>query len=185
MLVVLTFQIPKTEWWTQNSRGGWQAKYRRTNPVKHRAYITARNQLRGVPRPSHWPVRVIARISPLTHGRFDPENAAPMVKAILDAITLTGWWPDDNSRYVTGPDYRPGPTSGNGYIITIIIQEAEGNIMTEQERTDAIIMLSSLSQQSYQAITTAKKMDAEQLVKDVHGIIDDAQKIITMIETAD
>lgn len=57
--------------------------------------------------------------------------------------------------------------------------------MTEQERTDAIIMLSNLSQQSYQAITTAKKMDAEQLVKDVQGIIDDAQKIIHMIETAD
>lgn len=57
--------------------------------------------------------------------------------------------------------------------------------MTEQERTDAIIMLSQLSQKSYQAITTAKKMDAEQLVKDVHGIIDSAQKIIHMIETAD
>lgn len=57
--------------------------------------------------------------------------------------------------------------------------------MTEQERTDAIIMLSQLSQQSYQAITTAKKMDANQLVKDVQGIIDYAQKIITMIETAD
>ena len=57
--------------------------------------------------------------------------------------------------------------------------------MTEQERTDAIIMLSNISQQSYKAITTAKKMDAKALVKDVHGIIDDAQKIITMIETAD
>lgn len=57
--------------------------------------------------------------------------------------------------------------------------------MTEQERTDAIIMLSSLSQQSYNAITTAKKMDVEQLVKDVQGIIDGAQKIITMIKTAD
>ena len=56
--------------------------------------------------------------------------------------------------------------------------------MSEQERTDAIIMLSNISQQSYKAITTAK-MDAEQLVKDVHGIIDDAQKIIHMIETAD
>ena len=57
--------------------------------------------------------------------------------------------------------------------------------MTEQERTDAIIMLSSLSQQSYNAITTAKKMDAGQLVKDVQGIIDDAQTIIHMIKTAD
>ena len=124
--IVLTFRIPKSEWWTQNRRGAWQAKYRQTSAVKRRAYILARDQLRGVPRPSHWPVRVIARVSPLTHGRFDPENAAPMVKAILDAITLTSWWPDDNSTYVTGPDYRRGEPSGNDkYAITIIIQESE------------------------------------------------------------
>ena len=57
--------------------------------------------------------------------------------------------------------------------------------MTEQERTDAIIMLSNISQQSYKAITTAKKMDAKALVKDVNTIIDDAQTIVHMIETAD
>lgn len=126
MRIELAFEIPKNEWWTQNRRGAWQMGYRRTSAVKQRAYILARNQLRGVPRPSHWPVRVIARISPLTHGRFDPENAAPMVKAILDAITLTGWWPDDNSLYVTGPDYRRGDPIGSGrYAITIIIQESE------------------------------------------------------------
>ena len=126
MRAELTFEIPKSDWWTQNRRGAWQAKYRRTSAVKRRAYVLARNQLRGVPRPSHWPVRVIAKISPLTHGRFDPENAAPMVKAILDAITMTGWWPDDNSAYVTGPDYRPGEPSANGrYTITITIQESE------------------------------------------------------------
>ena len=124
--IVLTFRIPKSEWWTQNRRGAWQAKYRRTSAVKQRAYILARNQLQRVPRPSHWPVRVIAKISPLTHGRFDPENAAPMIKAILDAITGTGWLPDDNSTYVTGPDYRRGEPSGNDeYAITIIIQESE------------------------------------------------------------
>ena len=126
MRAELTFEIPKNEWWTQNRRGAWQAKYRRTSAVKRRAYILARNQLRGVPRPSHWPVRVIAKISPLTHGRFDPENAAPMVKAILDAITMIGWWPDDNSTYVTGPDYRRGdPSANNKYAITVIIQEPE------------------------------------------------------------
>ena len=57
--------------------------------------------------------------------------------------------------------------------------------MTEQERTDAIIMLSNISQQAYKAITTAKKMDAKALVKDVNTIIDDARKIVHMVETAD
>lgn len=54
--------------------------------------------------------------------------------------------------------------------------------MTQQERTDAIIMLSNISQQAYNAmITTAKKMDAEALVKDVNTIIDYAQTIVHMI----
>ena len=66
------------------------------------------------------------RVSVVVPMYNEVENAAPMVKAILDAITMTGWWPDDNSTYVTGPDYRPGEPSVSGrYAITIIIQEPE------------------------------------------------------------
>lgn len=77
--------------------------------------------------PTKWPVHVTAIIHPLTHGRFDPENAAPMVKAILDAITQADFWPDDNARYVVGPDYRLGePSTEKGvYHITIRIEEEE------------------------------------------------------------
>lgn len=81
----------------------------------------------GHHRPQHFPVHVIAIIHPLTHGRFDPENAAPMVKAILDALTDTGFWPDDDSKHIIGPDYRGGePSIRKGwYRITIRIEEEE------------------------------------------------------------
>ena len=95
-----TIDVLKAYWWTQNKRGDWRAKYRRTSVVKRRAYLTYRSLINSgkLKPPTKWPVHVTAIIHPLTHGRFDPENAAPMVKAILDAITQSGYWPDDRPR---------------------------------------------------------------------------------------
>ena len=93
--------IPRDEWWTQNRRGHWRVKFAHTSAVKQRAVAFARFWLQnGHHRPQHFPVHVTAIIHPLTHGRFDPENAAPMVKAILDALTDTGFWPDDDSKHL-------------------------------------------------------------------------------------
>ena len=95
--------IPRDEWWTQNRRGHWRVKFAHTSAVKQRAMAFARFWLQnGHHRPQHFPVHVTAIIHPLTHGRFDPENAAPMVKAILDALTDTGFWPDDDSKHIIG-----------------------------------------------------------------------------------
>ena len=120
--------ISRQLWWTQNRRSRiWVVPYQRKKQVKAAAYLTFRGLINSgqLVRPSHWPVHVTAIIHPLTHGRFDPENAAPMVKAILDAITQSGYWPDDNARYVVGPDYRLGqPSDEKGvYHITIRIEE--------------------------------------------------------------
>lgn len=124
-----TIDVLKAYWWTQNKRGDWRAKYRRTSVVKRRAYLTYRSLINSgkLQKPEHWPVHVTAIIHPLTHGRFDPENAAPMVKAILDGITQSGYWPDDNADYVLGPDYRLGePSTEKGvYHITIRIEEED------------------------------------------------------------
>lgn len=124
-----TIDVQKAYWWTQNKRGDWRAKYRRTSVVKRRAYLTYRSLINSgkLKPPAKWPVHVTAIIHPITHGRFDPENAAPMVKAILDGITQSGYWPDDNAEYVLGPDYRLGePSTEKGvYHITIRIEEEE------------------------------------------------------------
>lgn len=106
--------ISKPLWWTQNRRSrSWAVPYRRKKLVKTMSLLTFRNLINGgkLQKPEHWPVHVTAIIHPLTHGRFDPENAAPMVKAILDGITQSGYWPDDNAKYVVGPDYRLGEPS--------------------------------------------------------------------------
>ena len=99
--------------------------------TRRRALLAARDAInRGaLDRPTRWPVRVIAVIHPLTHGRFDPENAAPMVKAVIDALTTAGIWPDDDGTHITGPDYRPGdPSEEPGwYRIDIEITEGEAS----------------------------------------------------------
>lgn len=122
--------ISKQLWWTQNKRSkSWQVPYKRKQAVKAIAFVTIRDLLNSgkMHRPTRWPVHVTAIIHPLTHGRFDPENAAPMVKAILDGITQSGYWPDDNADYVLGPDYRLGePSVEKGvYHITIRIEATE------------------------------------------------------------
>lgn len=119
--------ISRQLWWTQNRRAkSWVQPYRRKKQVKAAAYLTFRSLLNSgrLQKPDSWPVHVTATIHPLTHGRFDPENAAPMVKAILDAGTQAGIWPDDNADYITGPDYRIGePSTEKGvYHITITIE---------------------------------------------------------------
>lgn len=122
--------ISKPLWWTQNRRSrSWAVPYRRKKLVKTMSLLTFRNLINSgkLQKPEHWPVHVTAIIHPLTHGRFDPENAAPMVKAILDGITQSGYWPDDNADYVLGPDCRLGePSTEKGvYHITIRIEEEE------------------------------------------------------------
>lgn len=129
--------IPRDEWWTQNRRGHWRVKFAHTSAVKQRAMAFARFWLQnGHHRPQHFPVHVTAIIHPLTHGRFDPENAAPMVKAILDALTDTGVWPDDDSKHIIGPDYRCGePSIRKGwYRITIRIENAMRGCPTKTVR---------------------------------------------------
>lgn len=122
--------ISRQLWWTQNRRSrSWAVPYARKKQVKASAHLTFRSLINSgkLQKPEHWPVHVTAIIHPLTHGRFDPENAAPMVKAILDGITQSGYWPDDNAAYVLGPDYRLGePSVEKGvYRITIRIEDAE------------------------------------------------------------
>lgn len=122
--------IDKRSWWTQNRRSrSWVVPYARKKQVKAKSLLIFRSLINSgkLQKPEHWPVHVTAIIHPLTHGRFDPENAAPMVKAILDALTDTGFWPDDDSKHIIGPDYRGGePSIRKGwYRITIRIEEEE------------------------------------------------------------
>ena len=52
----------------------------------------------------------------------DPGNWAPTAKALVDGLTDAGWWPDDNSRHLIGPDLRRDPVPGP-HAIRIDIEE--------------------------------------------------------------
>lgn len=133
-MIEIDIPISRHIWWTQNRRSRtWVTPYQRKKTVKRIAHLIFLDHINrnGGKRPADteidWPVHVTAIIHPLTHGRFDPENAAPMVKAILDAGTQAGMWPDDNAEYIIGPDYRPGTPSPDKttYHITIRIEKAD------------------------------------------------------------
>lgn len=135
MVINIGYEIPDNEWWTQNKRGHWRVKYAHTSAVKARATLIARSakqaistaEGRSMDRPAFTRCHVTAYVAYPTNNRADPENAAPMVKAILDAMTETGWWPDDDSRHLIGPDYRRDPekTRKGWHRITMRIEELD------------------------------------------------------------
>lgn len=104
----LIVDVPDNEWLTANGRRHWSDVARRTRALRTRAAFTARNQRIT---PVTGPVRVVATVAYSTQRRADPGNAAPTVKALVDGLTDVGVWPDDNSEWLVGPDYRRDPNT--------------------------------------------------------------------------
>lgn len=101
----IVLDIPKTLWWTSNSRLHWAAKSKRTAHIRNmaRAHAHGMTPLNRV--------EVTAWISYPRAGTADPSNASPVVKAALDGITDAGGWPDDDSEHVQAVTYRRGPNT--------------------------------------------------------------------------
>lgn len=55
--------------------------------------------------------------------RRDPHNWFPTVKPLLDALTLAGFWPDDDSQHVTTLEPRFVKATVKTYTITITWEE--------------------------------------------------------------
>lgn len=114
-------------WFTANSRLHWAEKSRRTRTIRETAFIHGRNAIARLDRER--PVFKRAHVTAVVHfsrgGRHDPGNASPMVKAAIDGLTDAGYWADDDSEHVIGPDYRIGEPTGHAgiYRIEIIAEE--------------------------------------------------------------
>lgn len=123
---VLVVDVPSSEWLSANGRTHWAEKARRTRALRTRAAYLARNQHI---QPVTGRVRVIAYITYPTMRAADPGNASPTVKALIDGCTDAHVWPDDNSDWLTGPDYRrhtPFRTLAKGWHrVTLEIEEEE------------------------------------------------------------
>lgn len=134
LICEITVHIPDNEWMSQNSRTVWQVKARKTKAVKARAIMLGRSWMNEQPKQAARlrnakRVHVTAIAHMKTNGRYDPENTAPMVKAIIDGFTKAGFWPDDDYRHLTGPDYRAGDKCDvKGFrAITIRIESEDTN----------------------------------------------------------
>lgn len=119
ILAEITIHVPDNEWMSQNSRMNHMALQRKRNDVKGRAIMLARSWQHANPEQAKLlertpRVHVTAIMHMKTNGRYDPENGAPTVKAIIDGFTKAGFWPDDDYKHVVGPDYRAGEGLGRG-----------------------------------------------------------------------
>ena len=124
MTQTLTIHIPPGMWLTANQRPHWAAKAAATRSLRDLAHAhAAARHLRPAPTPA----RVVAHIHLRTGARFDPANASPTTKALVDGLTDAGLWPDDDAAHVIGPDHRlgaPMPALRRGWhAITLTIEE--------------------------------------------------------------
>lgn len=91
----LTVEIPKEWWMTSNQRLHRMDKARRTANIRQLAAIKARGLM-----PVTEQVAARCHIALDSRRHFDPPNAWPTVKAILDGITDARIWPDDDATHV-------------------------------------------------------------------------------------
>jgi crossover junction endodeoxyribonuclease RusA len=94
----------------------------RKRALKKLAYAMGMNLRRDrrVEPPVFDRVRVLCVVSyPKGVSTADPGNLSHTVKPLIDGLTMAGYWPDDDSVHVQGPDYRRGPNNPRRGIWTI------------------------------------------------------------------
>lgn len=108
----LVVDVPPGEWISANGRMHHMARAARVRALRERAYWLARSA--DLPRfGAAVRVRVDFDVVTRTRTRFDPANAMPTAKAIIDGLTDAGVWVDDDHEHVDGPCPHRGPVDGS------------------------------------------------------------------------
>lgn len=128
-VLILRFEFPTNEWHTSNSRMAWPVRYQRNKLIRERVHwkaVDVRNRMR-LQSPVFMKCHVTVLVAYPTNRRFDPSNTSTMVKPILDELTRCGYWPDDDSTHLIGPDYRPDDHKSRPgwHEITLLLTETE------------------------------------------------------------
>lgn len=116
----LKLVIHKNNWMTSNQRTHWAKNAEKSAALKQAAYIHARkNRLT----PICEPVWVHALIGLPTMHRFDPPNAWPTIKPIIDGLVDAGVLQDDDSAHVPYTSFSRDPNKSpkDKYRITIYL----------------------------------------------------------------
>jgi len=121
--VYVSFDIHRDYWLNANQRMHWAQRKNRTAYLRELA-ATSCHQARRFKEPVH----IVATVSTPTNSRFDPPNAAPTVKALIDGIVDAGVIPDDDHEHVPRVSFERGPKTGKRgrYKITLTLEPAGG-----------------------------------------------------------
>lgn len=105
--IEIVIDIPKTLWLSENGshRSHWYVSTRRKD-LKWLGFTKMREYLAEHEGVCLERAHVTAFVQYPSNNRADPMNAAPTVKPIIDGFTQSGIWVDDDSKHVTGPDFR-------------------------------------------------------------------------------
>lgn len=108
---LITLDVHKDLWMTSNQRKHWAENSKRANRLRTLADFKARAH--RTPKITE-PVWLHAAIAIPSNSRFDPPNAWPTVKPIIDGLVLAGIFKDDDSKWIPytsfGRDHtKPAP----------------------------------------------------------------------------
>lgn len=106
-MIVRTFDVHRDYWLNANQRLHWAQRKTRTAYLRHLAWAGSGDRL-----VFSVPVHVLATISTPTNSRFDPPNAAPTVKALIDGLVDAGVLADDDHEHVPRVSFERGPKTG-------------------------------------------------------------------------
>lgn len=112
---------------SENDRLHWRTKARRTKTIRLIGHLTARG------RTPMARADLVTRIGWPDRRQRDAHNLMPTLKAAIDGIVKdAGLLPDDNDRYLTGPDLRPYLLGEAGWVtIDLVFTEvstADGSV---------------------------------------------------------
>ena len=104
--MILDLPIPSAWWFTSNTKLHWQAKSRKTRSLRALARVEGKRVMGAARkrRPAFTKCKLAVKVFP-AREHFDPTNAAPMVKAIVDGLTDAGWWEDDDHDHIPEMTY--------------------------------------------------------------------------------
>ena len=105
-MFTLTFDIPNNLFMNANGRLHHYQRANMTKQLRELAYWKAKAARgKGLGEP---PYHVTCIIELDTARRFDPPNAYPTIKALVDGMTDAGVWTDDNSDVIEAMTFRRG-----------------------------------------------------------------------------
>jgi len=108
--------VKPSPWLTLNDRDSWHRRKKLTEYYRQAAI----NAAVEVDLPALQKAHIFAWVSYGNNRRLDPHNYMLTAKAVIDGLVEYGVLPDDNSRYLIGPDMRRDETLPVGLTVDII-----------------------------------------------------------------